>query len=95
VLTEDVVEQPDVLQSIAVQHDHIGVSPGRKGLELALGVQRPATTHGAPRSSASAPRCSRPIGMGRPWFMLSRPALVGRSPTLGVPAPGGRCHAEA
>jgi hypothetical protein len=32
--------QPDVLQRIAVQHDHIRMSTGRKGLELALGAQQ-------------------------------------------------------
>ncbi len=35
-----ICEQPDVLQWIAVQHDHIRMSTGRKGLELALGVQQ-------------------------------------------------------
>ena len=35
-----ICEQPDVLQWIAVQHDHIRMSTGRKGLELALGAQQ-------------------------------------------------------
>jgi hypothetical protein len=35
-----ICEQPDALQWIAVQHDHIRTSTGRKGLELALGAQQ-------------------------------------------------------
>jgi hypothetical protein len=35
-----ICEQPDVLQWIAVQHDHIRMSTSRKGLELALGAQQ-------------------------------------------------------
>jgi len=35
-----ICEHPDVLQWIAVQHDHIRMSTSRKGLELALGAQQ-------------------------------------------------------
>jgi hypothetical protein len=35
-----ICEQPDAVQRIAVQHDHIRMSTGRKGPELALGAQQ-------------------------------------------------------
>lgn len=37
-----ICEQPDLLQRIAVQHDHIRMSTGRKGLNLALARSRSA-----------------------------------------------------
>jgi hypothetical protein len=37
----------------------------------------------------------RGCGTRRPWFMIKSTGFLDRNPTLEVPAPGGRCHAEA
>jgi hypothetical protein len=59
------ISSPDVLQRIAVQHDHIRMSIGRKGLELVLGAAAPPP-RALPRSSASVPRGSRPLTRAGP-----------------------------
>lgn len=81
--------QPGVLQRIAVQHDPIRVSTGRKGIELAPGAQR--LRHHA-RCSAEFPirvQVQPPTDPRRPSFVLKPAGLFDRDPILEVPAPGG------
>ena len=88
-------EQPDVLQWIAVQHDHIRMSTGRKGLELALGAQQ-LRRHARRRAEfRTRAQVQPPIDTRRPSFMLKPAGFFDRNPALDVPAPGGHCHAEA
>jgi hypothetical protein len=52
-----ICEQPDVLQRVAAQHDHIRMSIGRKGPGLVLGAQplrRPACCRGVPHPCPGA-----------------------------------------
>jgi len=90
-----ICEQPDVLQRIAVQHDHIRMSTGPKGLVLALGAQ-PLRRHARRRAEFRiGAQAQPPINTRRPSFMLKPAGFFDRDPALDVPAPGGHCHAEA
>jgi hypothetical protein len=90
-----ICEQPDVLQRIAAQHDHIGMSTGRKGLKLALGAQQ--LRHHARRRAEFRIRAQvqPPIDTRRPSFLLKPTGFFDRNPILDVPAPGGHRHAES
>jgi hypothetical protein len=90
-----ICEQPDVLQRIAVQHDHIRMSTGRKGLELALDAQQ-LRRHARGRAEFRIrAQVQPPIDTRRPSFMLKPTGFFDCNPTLDVPVPGGHCQLEA
>ncbi len=91
-----ICEQPDVLQRIAVRHDHVRMSIGRKGLEPFLGAQ-PLRRH-IPRVATEfriRAQVQPSIDTRRPSFMLKLTGFFDRNPALGVPALGGHCRAKA
>jgi hypothetical protein len=69
-----ICEQPDVLQRIAVQHDHIRMGTAAWVSSWPSARSSSAATHVAARSPASVPRCSRPSTRAGPRSCSSRPA---------------------
>jgi hypothetical protein len=84
-----ICEQPDVLQRIAAQHDHIRMSTAARVSSWPSARSSSAATHVAARSSASVPRCSRPMDTRRPSFLLKPAGLFDRNPTSTCPRRAG------
>jgi hypothetical protein len=85
---------PDVLQRIAVQHDHIRMSIDARVPGWSSARSRSAATRVAAEFRIRA-QVQPPIDTRRPSFMLKLTGFFDRNRTLDVPALGGHCHAKA